>query len=107
MSAARLSDPRGTLVRIWPSTSTASVLFTAIPSTHGHHGGGTMIQKVLRAFAPGLIFGSIAGPQLAVLLSGHALAAILNGFDGPVWVDTAPSRVLEAAGQPRFRVYRR
>jgi hypothetical protein len=32
--------------------------------------------------------------------------AACEKIDRPVWVDTAPSRVLKAAGQLRFRVHR-
>lgn len=70
--------PREQLVHMAVGTSTASVLFTAIASARAHYRHGAVLWTVLRALAPGLVIGSITGPQLAARLSGQALALMFS-----------------------------
>lgn len=64
------------VVHMAVATSTASILFTATASARAHHVHGAVIWKVLAYLAPGLVVGSLAGPQVASRISGTALAGV-------------------------------
>ena len=61
-------------------TSSATIVFTAIASTRAHHARGAVDWLTVRAMAPGLVLGSLLGPQIASALPGRVLAAIFGLF---------------------------
>ena len=64
------------VVHMAVATSSASILFTATASARAHHVHGAVLWKVLASLTPGLVVGSLAGPQLASRISGTALAGV-------------------------------
>jgi len=58
------------------ATSTASILFTAVASTRAHHRHGAVLWKVVAALGPGLVIGSLVGPQIAARIPGTVLAGV-------------------------------
>lgn len=84
-------------------TSMATILFTSISSVRTHHQHAAVLWPVVRAIAPGIIVGTLAGAQVAarvptrplaiffaVFMSYVALQMILN-------IKTAPHRQLPGA----------
>lgn len=71
--------PAEHVVHMAVATSTASILFTAIASTRAHHRHGAVLWKVVIALGPGLVIGSLVGPQIAARIPGTALAAVFCG----------------------------
>ncbi len=61
-------------------TSSASIVFTAFASARAHHARGAVAWPIVRAMAPGLVIGSLIGPQIASALPTHILAAIFGAF---------------------------
>lgn len=61
-------------------TSAATVLFTTFASARAHHAHGAVEWKIVRAMAPGLVLGSLIGPQIASALPLRAMAAIFGAF---------------------------
>ncbi len=61
-------------------TSSATIVFTAIASTRAHHLRGAVDWPTVRALAPGLVIGSLLGPQIASALPMRVLAAIFGLF---------------------------
>lgn len=61
-------------------TSSATIIFTAIASTRAHHQRGAVDWPTMRALAPGLVLGSLLGPQIAAALPVRLLAAIFGLF---------------------------
>jgi uncharacterized membrane protein YfcA len=85
--------PPGQVVHIAVATSTATMMFTAASSAHAHARRGGVLWGVVLAMAPGIVLGSLVGPQIAAALSGRVLAALLGVF---TW--TAATRMLVARG---------
>ena len=61
-------------------TSSATIVFTAIASTRAHHARGAVDWPTMRLLAPGLVLGSLLGPQIAAALPVRLLAAIFGLF---------------------------
>jgi uncharacterized membrane protein YfcA len=61
-------------------TSAATVVFTTFASARAHHARGAVSWPLVRALAPGLVLGSLAGPQIASALPVPVMAAIFGGF---------------------------
>jgi uncharacterized membrane protein YfcA len=61
-------------------TSSATIVFTAIASARAHHSRGAVDWPTVRAMAPGLVVGSLIGPQIASALPMRVLAAIFGLF---------------------------
>jgi uncharacterized protein len=64
-------------------TSAASIVFTAFASAHAHHRRGAVAWPIVRAMAPGLVIGSLIGPQIASALPMRVLAAV---FGSVTWI---------------------
>ncbi len=65
------------------ATSTATIVFTAISSVRAHHSHRAVVWPIVKSLAPGMMFGSLVGPQVVSgmppgLLSG--VFAIFAGF---------------------------
>lgn len=61
-------------------TSAATVVFTTFASARAHHARGAVEWTIVRAMAPGLVLGSLVGPQIASALPPRAMAAIFGAF---------------------------
>jgi uncharacterized membrane protein YfcA len=61
-------------------TSAATVGFTTFASARAHHARGAVEWPIVRAMAPGLVMGSLIGPQIASALSLSLMAAIFGSF---------------------------
>ena len=61
-------------------TSAATVDFTTFASARAHHARGAVAWPIVRAMAPGLVVGSLIGPQLASALPLPVMAAIFGSF---------------------------
>jgi uncharacterized membrane protein YfcA len=64
-------------------TSAASIVFTAFASARAHHKRGAVAWPIVQAMAPGLVIGSLVGPQIASALPMRVMAAIFGSF---TWV---------------------
>jgi uncharacterized protein len=67
-------------VKMAVATSLATICFTSMASVRAHHRRGAVLWPVVRAMAPGILVGSIAGAQLAVALPGKALSLFFAVF---------------------------
>jgi uncharacterized membrane protein YfcA len=61
-------------------TSAATIVFTAVSSARAHHAHGAVAWPVVRALAPGLVVGSLIGPQIASALPVRVMAGIFGTF---------------------------
>jgi len=61
-------------------TSAATIVFTAVSSARAHHAHGAVAWPVVRAMAPGLVVGSLIGPQIASALPVRVMAGIFGAF---------------------------
>ena len=67
-------------------TSAATIMFTASSSVRAHHAKGAVNWAVVRAMAPGLVVGSLAGPQVASALPAPIMAGLFGAF---IWFGAA------------------
>lgn len=68
------------VVHLAIATATATILFTSIASTREHHRHGAVLWHVVAAMAPGIVVGSLVGPQIVGNMSTPILAAFLGIF---------------------------
>ena len=59
-------------------TSSATIVFTALSSARAHHLRGAIDWNIVRALAPGLVVGSLIGPQIASVLPMRVLAFLVG-----------------------------
>ena len=71
------------------ATATATILFTSIASMREHHRHGAVLWPVVAGLAPGIIVGSLVGPQIV----GGMSTAVLSAFFG-VFVAAAATNIL-------------
>ena len=74
--------PSAHIVHMAVATSTATMVFTALSSVHAHQRQGAVLWPVVAAMAPGIVLGSLVGPQIASALPNRAFAAVFGIF---VW----------------------
>jgi uncharacterized membrane protein YfcA len=74
--------PAPHVVHMAVATSTATMVFTALSSVRAHHDKGAVLWPVVVAMAPGIVVGSLLGPQVASALPGRVFAAVFGIF---VW----------------------
>ena len=87
--------PAAHVVHMAVATSTAAMVFTALSSVRAHHQRvpvaqgvklnqreGAVLWRVVAAMAPGIVVGSLIGPQIASALPSRAFAAVFGIF---VW----------------------
>lgn len=81
-----LLSPRGfpidIVVKVAIATSLTTILFTSLSSVRAHHKRGAVRWEIVRALAPGMVIGSLAGAQVAHLLKGNLLAVTFAVFVG-------------------------
>ena len=63
-------------------TAVATIVFTSLSSARAHHARGAVEWPIVRAMAPGLVIGSLVGPQIATALPARAMAAVFAAFMG-------------------------
>jgi uncharacterized membrane protein YfcA len=61
-------------------TSAATIVFTTFASARAHHARGAVDWPIVRAMAPGLVVGSLIGPQIASALPFAVMAAVFGSF---------------------------
>jgi uncharacterized protein len=85
-------------------TSAATIVFTAFSSAYAHHKRGAVAWPIVAALAPGLVIGSLLGPQIASALPMRVLAAVfgtVTWYTAARMVWAAPPKVTrELPGKP-------
>lgn len=61
-------------------TAAATIVFTSISSARAHHAHGAIQWPIVRSMAPGLVLGSLVGPQIASAMPGRAMAGFFALF---------------------------
>jgi uncharacterized membrane protein YfcA len=59
-------------------TSSATIVFTAFSSARAHHRRGAVAWEIVWPLAPGLVLGSLIGPQIASALPMRVMAAFVG-----------------------------
>ena len=72
--------PPGRVVHMAVATSMATIVFTAISSAREHHRHGAVLWTVVLGLAPGIIAGSLVGPQIVGRMPTAWLAAFFGLF---------------------------
>ena len=72
--------PADHVVQMAVATATAAMMFTALSSVRAHHGKGAVRWPIVVAMAPGIVAGSLVGPQIASALPTRAFAAVFGAF---------------------------
>lgn len=68
------------VVHMAVATSTATIVFTAISSVRAHHQHGAVLWSIVAAMAPGIVVGSLIGPQFASRMPTPVLATLFGVF---------------------------
>ena len=68
----------GHLLTLAIGTSSATIIFTAFSSARAHHKRGAVAWHIVWPLAPGLILGSLIGPQIASALPMRVMAALVG-----------------------------
>ena len=61
-------------------TSAATIVFTAVSSARAHHSRGAVSWPIVASMSPGLVAGSLLGPQIASNLPAPIMAAAFGAF---------------------------
>ncbi|MFO1315196.1 MAG: sulfite exporter TauE/SafE family protein [Burkholderiales bacterium] len=61
-------------------TSAGTIVFTAFSSARAHHARGAVSWPIVRAMSPGLVAGSLLGPQIASALPAPIMAGLFGVF---------------------------
>ncbi len=92
------------IVHMAVATATATMMFTAVSSVRAHHRQKAVLWPVVAAMAPGIVIGSLVGPQIASALPTRAFAAFFGVF---VWfsatrmlIGSRPQPGRELPGKP-------
>jgi uncharacterized membrane protein YfcA len=92
----RQGFPAEHVVHMAVATSTATIIFTSISSAREHHKHGAVLWSVVAGLAPGIIVGSLVGPQIVGGMSTAALA----GFFGVFVAFSATQMLLDRKPKP-------
>jgi uncharacterized membrane protein YfcA len=76
----RQGFPLDHVVHMAVATSTATIVFTAISSAREHHRHGAVLWGIVLGLAPGIIAGSLVGPQIVGRMPTAWLAAFFGTF---------------------------
>jgi uncharacterized protein len=76
----RQGFPPEHIVRMAIATSLATIAFTALSSMRAHARRGAVLWHVVWGLAPGIVAGSLIGPQLVAGMSSAALSAAFAVF---------------------------
>jgi uncharacterized membrane protein YfcA len=72
--------PPGDVLHIAVATSMATIVFTSISSVRAHHRHGAVLWHVFWRLAPGILIGSLVGPQIVSGMSTRALSGVFALF---------------------------
>lgn len=61
-------------------TSAGTIVFTAFSSARAHHAKGAVDWRVVKAMSPGIVLGSLVGPQIASALRPAVMASLFGTF---------------------------
>jgi uncharacterized membrane protein YfcA len=92
----RQGFPPQHVVHMAVATSMATIMFTAISSAREHHRHGAVLWKVVAGLAPGIVAGSLFGPQIV----GHMPTAWLAAFFGVFVAFSATQMLLDRKPEP-------
>jgi uncharacterized protein len=85
------------------ATATATIVFTSMSSARAHHRHGAVLWPVVASLAPGIVVGSLVGPQIVRGMSTGVLAlffAIFVGFSATqMLLDRKPKPTRELPGK--------
>jgi uncharacterized membrane protein YfcA len=68
------------LVPMAIGTSAASIIFTGMSSARAHHAKGAVLWSVVGGMAPGIVVGSLIGPQIASNVPPWLMSAAFGAF---------------------------
>ena len=68
------------LMQVCLATSLATIIVTSLRSLQGHHRKGAVDWDILRAWAPGIVVGAIAGMLVATSVRSLALQILFGGL---------------------------
>jgi uncharacterized membrane protein YfcA len=68
------------IVHMAVATATATILFTSVSSMREHQRYGAILWPVVAGMAPGIVVGSLAGPQFVGAMSTAALSVFFGVF---------------------------
>lgn len=74
--------PQDYVVKMAVATSLATICFTSLSSVRAHHSRGAVLWPVVKVLAPGILFGSLVGAQIAVALPNKLLGILFALFIG-------------------------
>jgi uncharacterized membrane protein YfcA len=72
--------PAPHVVHMAVATATATMVFTATASARAHQRRGAVLWQVVAAMGPGVVVGSLIGPQVASALPTRPFAAMFGAF---------------------------
>lgn len=85
-------------------TAMTTIIFTSVSSFRAHHKHGAVLWPVVKAIAPGIVLGTLAGAQIATRMSTRGLAiffAVFMGYTATQMlldIKPKPSRSLPGSG---------
>lgn len=92
------------LVPMAIGTSAGTIVFTAFSSARAHHARGAVNWPIVWSLAPGLVAGSLLGPQIASALPSSIMAMLFGAF---IWFgayrmfrNKPPKAARELPGRP-------
>ncbi len=92
------------VVHLAVATATATILFTSIASAREHHRHGAVLWRVVAGMAPGIVVGSLVGPQIVGTMSTSLLAVFFGAFVAvaatQMLADRRPAPTRELPGSP-------
>jgi uncharacterized membrane protein YfcA len=95
--------PPDHVVHMAVATSTTTIVFTSLSSIREHQRHGAILWPVVAAMAPGIIVGSLAGPQIVGGMSTATLSVFFGAFVAAaatqILVDRKPKPTRELPGK--------
>lgn len=74
--------PADAIIKVAIATSLTTILFTSLSSVRAHHLRGAVLWPVVASLAPGILFGSLIGAQIAAYMPDRLLALLFAVFIG-------------------------
>ena len=78
----RENFPPDHVVHIAVATSLATIMFTSLSSMRAHARRGAVLWHVVWGLAPGIVAGSLIGPQIVAGMSSAVVATLFAAFTG-------------------------
>jgi uncharacterized membrane protein YfcA len=96
--------PQEHVVHIAVATSLATIMFTSLSSMRAHARRGAVLWPVMWALAPGIVVGSLVGPQIVAGMSSALVATLFAAFTGvaglQMLLNREPKAARELPGKP-------